>query len=80
MKLYEDGLVLKLKPDGEKFTVVIPFLTTCVETLQLVVKGSLSLERPAPTWNVWTFGPQESVTEPGDCISTTAHRKSSVCE
>ena len=74
LKLYEGGFSLKLKPGGQKSSVTAPFLTIRAETLQLVVKGSQSLERPALTWYIFSFVPHVRMTDPGEFMSTTAHR------
>lgn len=65
---------MKLKPVGENSTDLIPFLVICDVTLQLVVSGSFNLDKPASTSNVCVLLPQDNVTDPGDCMRTTAQR------
>ena len=63
---------MKSKPEGVKSNVVKPERVTREDTLQVEERGSLSLDRPPPTENVWELGPQESVTWAGEVSNTMA--------
>ena len=78
MKLYVGGCVLKLKPDGEKSSTVLPLRTTVARTEQELESGSFVFVSPACALTVVVDEPHVSVRLPGEVRSTTAHRLSSV--